>query len=61
MAPATVEKPRFSIDLILGLEKPGSCLKLHRPWTGSWTGEEGLETSAGPEGPDEAPAADSDC
>ncbi|XP_072239181.1 homeobox expressed in ES cells 1 [Leuresthes tenuis] len=28
-------KPVFSIDRILGLEqeKPGSCLKFHRPWT----------------------------
>ncbi|XP_069568810.1 homeobox expressed in ES cells 1-like [Brachyistius frenatus] len=28
-------RPAFSIDRILGLElqKPGSCLKLHRPWT----------------------------
>ncbi|KAF3690300.1 hypothetical protein EXN66_Car005972 [Channa argus] len=37
VAPETTEsRPAFSISRILGLEleKPGNCLKLHRPWTG---------------------------
>ncbi|KAK2861636.1 hypothetical protein Q5P01_001169 [Channa striata] len=36
VAPETAESsPAFSISRILGLEleKPGNCLKLHRPWT----------------------------
>ncbi|XP_029288207.1 homeobox protein ANF-1-like [Cottoperca gobio] len=36
LAPVTAEsRPAFSIERILGseLERPGSCLKLHRPWT----------------------------
>ncbi|XP_042366933.1 homeobox expressed in ES cells 1-like [Plectropomus leopardus] len=35
VAPVTAEsKPAFSIERILGLEleRPGNCLKLHRPW-----------------------------
>ncbi|XP_070849850.1 homeobox expressed in ES cells 1-like [Chaetodon trifascialis] len=35
MAPVTQEsRPAFSIEWILGLEleRPGNCLKLHRPW-----------------------------
>ncbi|XP_018518349.1 homeobox expressed in ES cells 1 [Lates calcarifer] len=35
LAPVTAEsRPPFSIDRILGLEleRPGNCLKLHRPW-----------------------------
>ncbi|XP_022076275.2 homeobox expressed in ES cells 1-like [Acanthochromis polyacanthus] len=37
LAPVTGEgRPAFSICQILGLEpeRPGNCLKLHRPWTG---------------------------
>ncbi|XP_028260938.1 homeobox expressed in ES cells 1 [Parambassis ranga] len=36
MAPVVAEsRPAFSIERILGLEleRPGNCLKLHRPWT----------------------------
>lgn len=37
LAPVTAEsRPMFSIERILGLEleRPGNCLKLHRPWAG---------------------------
>lgn len=37
LAPVTEDsRPAFSIERILGLdlERPGSCLKLHRPWAG---------------------------
>uniref|UniRef100_UPI0037E7E741 homeobox expressed in ES cells 1 n=1 Tax=Semicossyphus pulcher TaxID=241346 RepID=UPI0037E7E741 len=30
---AAESRPVFSIERILGLERPGTCLKLHRPWT----------------------------
>uniref|UniRef100_A0A3Q0S6Q5 Homeobox domain-containing protein n=1 Tax=Amphilophus citrinellus TaxID=61819 RepID=A0A3Q0S6Q5_AMPCI len=40
MAPVTAEsRLAFSIDRILGLERPGNSLKLHRPWAGKEHGQ----------------------